>query len=206
MDKMFTGIVTDLGYILDLQEIADNSKDIIIATHYDIDTIDMGASIACAGTCLTVVDKGFTEDDIPWFMVEASPETLNVTTIQYWQQGVVMNLERALKVGEELGGHMVLGHVDGMAKILDIQEQGNGRHVIFSPLNTDLLRYIAHKGSICLDGVSLTVNKMEGDKVHVMIIPHTWEHTTFQYARPGIYVNMEVDVVSRYVEANSALG
>lgn len=193
---MFTGIITDIGRVRSVEHRGDTC--FTIETAFDVDSIDIGASIACSGVCLTVVDKG---DD--WFAAEASAETLSKTSLGTWKEGTAVNLERSLRVGDELGGHIVTGHVDGAAKIIGIQAEGASMRFRFeAPLN--LCRYIAPKGSIALDGVSLTVNEVEDQPsgacvFGVNIISHTREKTTFRSTRAGDRVNLEVDVLARYV-------
>lgn len=192
---MFTGIITDMGKVRSVETRGDTR--VIIATHYDTDTIDMGSSICCSGACLTVVDKG--ED---WFAVDVSAETLARTALGDWREGAVVNLERALKVGDELGGHIVTGHVDGVAEIVEKRPEGDSFRFRFRAA-PGLARYIAEKGSITLNGASLTVNEVEdgadGTIFGINIIPHTQQLTTFGSAREGDRVNVEIDVLARYV-------
>ncbi len=188
---MFTGIITDVGIVRSVDE-ADGGQRLAINTAYDTVSIDIGASIACNGTCLTVVAKGE-----GWFAADVSGETLACTTLGAWRPGVPVNLERALTPATELGGHMVLGHVDGVAAVVDIRRDGESRRVdIEAPV--ELSRFIAAKGSVTIDGVSLTVNSVEGDRLSVNIIPHTWGHTVFSGYAKGTRVNLEVDVIARY--------
>ena len=191
---MFTGIITDVGAIRQVEKRGDTH--IVIATHYDVGAIDIGASIACSGVCLTVVDKGRGDDR--WFAVTASGETLTKTTVGGWKPGDPVNLERPLRLGDELGGHIVVGHVDGVADIVEIRPEGESSRMIFE-VPAQFARFIAPKGSVCLDGVSLTVNEAEGTRFGVNIIPHTLKVTTFSRARPGGKVNLEVDLMARYV-------
>ena len=188
---MFTGIITDLGRVRSVEKRGDTR--IAIETGFDTADIDMGASIACSGPCLTVVDKGE-----GWFAVEASAETLACTTLGSWQQGARVNLERPLRVGEELGGHIVSGHIDGLARILDSRPEGDSVRFEFE-VPDGLAKYIASKGSVALDGVSLTVNALENSHFGVNIISHTRECTTFGELGPGDAVNLEVDMLARYV-------
>ncbi len=193
---MFTGIITDVGTIKSLSR--DGDTLIRITTAFDVDSIDIGASIACSGVCLTVVDKG---DD--WFAVEASTETLSCTNLGGWREGTKINLERALKVGDELGGHIVTGHVDGMAELLSITPEGESIRMRFS-VPENLAKYIAEKGSVTIDGVSLTVNEViderKGQTVFgINVIPHTQEMTTFSLMKIGGHVNLEIDILARYV-------
>lgn len=188
---MFTGIITDVGQIAALEKSGDTQ--IKIKTAFDTSDIDYGASIACSGTCLTVVDKG--ED---WFAVEASDETLSCTSLGDWQIGTAINLERALKLGDELGGHIVTGHVDAVVALTGMEDIGDSTKLTLS-LPTDYVALVAAKGSITLDGVSLTVNEAERDFFTVNIISHTKAHTTFKYLKVGQRINFEIDVLARYV-------
>ncbi len=191
---MFTGIITDVGAIRQVEKRGDTH--IVIATHYDVGAIDIGASIACSGVCLTVVDKGTSDDR--WFAVTASGETLSKTTVADWRQGEPVNLERPMRLGDELGGHIVAGHVDGVAEIVGMIADGESKRMVFeAPL--PFAHFIAAKGSVALDGVSLTVNEVDGPRFGVNIIPHTLKVTTFGRARPGGKVNLEVDLLARYV-------
>ena len=193
---MFTGIVTDVGEVLAVKPRAEGLHRLKIACRYDRASIVDGASIACNGVCLTVVGAG-EEDGRSWFAVDAAAETLAVTTAGRWRHGMRLNLERALKVGDELGGHMVAGHVDGLAKVLVREDLPDmARFVLKAP--THLARFIAAKGSVALDGVSLTVNEVEGDHFSVLIIPHTLEVTTFAALHVDDVVNLEVDPMARY--------
>ena len=191
---MFTGIITDAGEVRHIEKRGDTH--IVIATNYDVGTIDIGASIACSGVCLTVVDKGGEVNR--WFAVTASSETLAKTTIGDWKPGDPVNLERPLRLGDELGGHIVVGHVDGVARIVEIAPEGESQRIIFGAPD-ELARFIASKGSVALDGVSLTVNEAEGARFGVNIIPHTLKVTTFGRAKLGGKVNLEVDLLARYV-------
>lgn len=188
---MFTGIVSDLGRVRSIEQLGDTRVE--IETSYDTLNIDIGASIACSGPCLTVVDKG-----PGWFAVEVSAETLARTTLGGWEAGARVNLERAMRVGEELGGHIVSGHVDGVAEIVSAREEGDSVRFQFDA-PADFASYIAYKGSVALDGVSLTVNSVEGNGFGVNIISHTREHTTFGVLKTGDRVNLEVDTIARYV-------
>ena len=191
---MFTGIITDVGAIRQVEKRGDTH--IVIATHYDVGTIDIGASIACSGVCLTIVDKGTSSDR--WFAVTASGETLARTTLGTWKPGDPVNLERSLRLGDELGGHIVVGHVDGVATIVEIRPEGESSRMIFE-VPAELARFIAPKGSVSLDGVSLTVNEADGTRFGVNIIPHTLKVTSFGRAKTGGKVNLEVDLLARYV-------
>ena len=188
---MFTGIVTDIGRVRSIEQRGDTR--LIIETVYDTATIDMGASISHSGACLTVVDKG-----PGWFAVEASAETLACTTLGDWREGTPINLERAMKVGDELGGHIVSGHVDGVGQIVARQAEGDSVRFTFEvPMN--IARYIAEKGSVALNGVSLTVNEVEGNRFGVNLIQHTLNNTTFGASDLGTRVNVEIDMLARYV-------
>jgi riboflavin synthase len=199
---MFTGIVTDLGRVAALSEGA-NLRRIRIESAYDPATIALGASIACGGPCLTVVAVGEAPAGA-WFEVDAAAETLARTTVGDWEPGTRVNLERSLKVGDELGGHIVTGHVDGVAEILAREAITAGddpwgptaRFTIRVP--KPLHRFIAEKGSVCLDGTSLTVNQVDDDLLSVLIIPHTLAVTTWGERQPGDRLNLEVDLMARY--------
>ena len=188
---MFTGIITDIGRVLDVVKRGDTRMR--IATAFDVQSIDIGASIACSGACLTVVSKG---DD--WFAVDASAETLACTSLGSWGTGTRVNLERALKVGDELGGHIVTGHVDGVAKVVERRPEGESVRLVFE-VPKALARFIASKGAVALDGVSLTVNEVSGQRFGVNLIPHTQKMTTFGSTSVGATVNVEIDVLARYV-------
>ena len=193
---MFTGIVTDIGEVIAINARADNLRRLKIACHYDRAGIADGASIACNGVCLTVVGAGV-EDDLTWFSVDAAAETLAVTTAGTWRHGTRLNLERALKIGDELGGHIVAGHVDGIVELTARDDLGYMARLAFRAPGK-LARFVAAKGSVALDGVSLTVNEAQGDHFAVLIIPHTLEVTTFGALRVGDLVNLEVDLMARY--------
>ena len=188
---MFTGIVSDLGRVQSIEQRGDTR--IEIETTYETSEIDIGASIACSGPCLTVVDRG-----PGWFAVEVSAETLARTTLGGWEVGARVNLERAMRVGDELGGHIVSGHVDGVAEIVGAEQEGDSVRFEFDAPD-DFASYIAYKGSVALDGVSLTVNLVEGHRFGINIIHHTQEHTTFGVLKTGDRVNLEVDTIARYV-------
>jgi riboflavin synthase len=193
---MFTGIVTDVGEVLSVACPAEGLRRLSIACGYDRSSIAMGASIACAGVCMTVVathprDRGAV------FEVEAAAETLAVTTVGQWAVGRKINLERALRVGDELGGHLVSGHIDGLAHV--IERDARPEMVRFSyEVPQTLSRFIAPKGSVALDGVSLTVNEVDGRRFSVLLIPHTLSVTTLGDNRPGDTLNVEIDVMARY--------
>ncbi len=192
---MFTGIITDVGKISQIEQRGDMR--FVIETAYDPATIALGASIMCDGCCLTVVEKG-SMNGTNWFAVDASKETLDCTSLGYWTEGCPVNLERALKVGDELGGHIVSGHVDGVGEITDIRDEGDSKRFTFR-VPDDLKKYIAPKGSVTLSGTSLTVNEVQGDTFGVNIIPHTQEVTTWGHAKVGDKINLEIDVLARYV-------
>jgi riboflavin synthase len=199
---MFTGIITDIGRVRRLSRPRDAAGGLrmAIASAYDTEGIALGASIACSGVCLTVVAL-----EPGGFEVDASAETLARSTIGEWREGDPVNLERALRVGDELGGHIVSGHVDAVARIADRRPEGDSvRFGVAAP--PELMRLIATKGSIALDGVSLTVNEIEGDRFGVNIIPHTLTHTGFGEARPGQRMNLEIDPIARYVARLMAAG
>jgi len=191
---MFTGIITDQGTVLATEKRGDLSAR--IATAYDIDSIDLGASIACNGVCLTVVALGSAPEG--WFEVEISTETLAMTNLGTWQPGTRINLERPLKVGDELGGHIVSGHVDGVARITALADEGDSTRVTFAAPE-HLARFIAPKGSVALNGTSLTVNEVDGASFGVNLIAHTKAVTIWGAARPGDLVNLEIDTLARYV-------
>lgn len=193
---MFTGIVTDIGTVESVTPLNEGVR-LRIATAYDPKTIAIGASIAHAGTCLTVTALPEVGDNARWYEVEAWEEALRLTTIGGWQAGQRVNLERALKVGDELGGHIVSGHVDGMAEILSVTPEGDAvRFRLRAP--QQFARFVAPKGSVALDGTSLTVNAVEGTDFDVLIIRHTLEVTTWGERQAGDRVNFEVDTMARY--------
>ena len=194
--QMFTGIITDIGTIASVT-LRDGGKRFRIETTYDAATIDLGASIACSGTCLTVVERG--QDAAQnWFDVEAWEEALRLTTAQNWQAGTKLNLERALKMGDELGGHLVSGHVDAMATIENVKKEGDAtRFTLRAP--DDYARFIAPKGSVALDGTSLTVNGVNGALFDVLLIDHSLKVTTWGHMAAGNQVNLEIDPLARYV-------
>jgi riboflavin synthase len=193
---MFTGIVTDVGEVRSVTPRAGNLHRVTIFCGYPRTEIVQGASIACSGVCLTVVDAG-KEGERTWFAVDAADETLRVTTVGRWRHGSKINLERPLKFGDELGGHLVAGHVDGIATVVareDMKEMA--RFALRAP--AELACFIAPKGSVALDGISLTVNAVEKDTFSVLIIPHTLQVTTFGALRKDENVNLEVDTMARY--------
>ena len=193
---MFTGIITDIGTVRSVEPRGDLR--LVIGCNYDLSTVDLGASIACSGVCLTVVDKA--ED---WFAVDVSGETLSKTAPDLWQEGAQLNLERALRLGDELGGHLVTGHVDGLAEVIGVYPEGGSTRIGFR-LPSSLGPAMAPKGSVTVDGVSLTVNDVrdESDGTHfsVNIIPHTAEQTTLRDITLGRQVNVEIDVLARYLQ------
>jgi riboflavin synthase len=192
--RMFTGIVTDIGRIVETRHAGDLRAR--IATGYDVNGIDIGASIACDGVCLTVVALGDRPEG--WFDVEISGETVSKTNLGSWAPGKRVNLERALKVGDELGGHIVSGHVDGLAEVVAVRPEGGSVRVRFRAPEA-LARFIAPKGSVALNGTSLTVNEVEGAEFGVNFIPHTQVATTWGEVAVGDRVNLEVDTMARYV-------
>ena len=195
---MFTGIITDIGMVRAIAKTGDTRFE--ITTSYDLGGVDIGASIACNGCCLTVVAKG-----PDWFAVQASGETLSKTTLGQWNKGTRINLERALKLGDELGGHIVSGHVDGIGQIIAITPEGESRRFrIRAPLA--LARFIAPKGSVAIDGTSLTVNEVDGADFGVNIIPHTQAVTTWGDMKVGQAVNIEIDMLARYVARLAEFG
>jgi riboflavin synthase len=193
---MFTGLITDIGTVRAVEQRGDLR--LVIGCGYDMAGIALGASIACSGVCLTVVDKG-----TDWFAVDASAETIACTAQGAWAQGSKINLERALKIGDELGGHIVTGHVDGIGEVTDVHEEG-GSHRVSIRISSDIAPYIAAKGSVTVNGVSLTVNTVEDEPggaavFHLNIIPHTWAVTAFCNLQRGQTVNVEIDVLARYL-------
>ncbi len=191
---MFTGIVTDIGKVLELEQRGDLRAR--IGTGYDVDGIDIGASIACNGVCLTVIALG--RDPQNWFDVEISAESVGLTNVGDWSVGGRLNLERALKVGDELGGHIVSGHVDGVAEVVAMKDEGDSTRVTFCAPD-DLARFIAPKGSVALNGTSLTVNEVDGAEFGVNFIPHTKVATTWGDVAVGDRINLEIDTMARYV-------
>lgn len=188
---MFTGIITDVGRVRRLDKRGDLRAR--IGTAYDMDSVEIGASIACDGVCLTVVDKG-----ADWFDVDISAETVSKTNLDAWAEERRINLERALKVGDELGGHIVSGHVDGVAEVVAIRDEGDSTRVTLRAPKT-LARFIAPKGSVGLNGTSLTVNEVDGCDFGINFIPHTKEATTWGGVAVGDRVNLEIDTLARYV-------
>ncbi|WP_050526718.1 riboflavin synthase [Pseudorhodobacter aquimaris] len=191
---MFTGIVTDIGTLLELEQQGDLRAR--IGTSYDIAGIDIGASIACDGVCLTVIELGRSPQN--WFDVQISAESVGATNIGGWRVGKRLNLERALKVGDELGGHIVSGHVDGVAEVIAMHPEGDSTRVTFRAPHA-LAGFIAPKGSVALNGTSLTVNEVAGTDFGVNFIPHTQHATTWGDVAVGDRINLEVDTMARYV-------
>jgi riboflavin synthase len=189
---MFTGIVTDVGRVRAVRE-TNRDRRFEIETAFDLSTLDIGASVSHAGCCLTVVEKG-----ADWFAVEVSGETLSHSTLDNWKEGRRVNLERSARVGDELGGHIVSGHVDGVGEIVSVESEG-GSHRVRVRVPRPLHRFIAPKGSIAIEGVSLTVNEVEDDVFGVNLIPHTWDVTTLGELKPGSRVNLEIDMLARYL-------
>lgn len=189
---MFTGIITDIGIIHSIEN-TDGDWRIGIQTALDLSATQLGASIACSGCCLTVVEI---KDNV--FFVDVSGETLSKTSIGTWVKGTRVNLETALKMGDELGGHIVSGHVDGLAKLVSVKQEGDSFRLRFDAPD-DLAGFIASKGSVALDGISLTVNEVEGTQFGVNIIPHTWNNTTLVDRAEGGMVNLEIDMLARYM-------
>ncbi|MGC5798972.1 riboflavin synthase alpha chain [Sphingomonas faeni] len=193
---MFTGIVTDIGTVASVES-PDDTR-VVVSTAYDTATVDLGASISCSGVCLTVVDKGPN-----WFAVDVSGETISRTAKDQWTEGRKFNLERAMKLGDELGGHIVTGHVDGLGTVVALAEEG-GSHRVTIRAGADIAPFIAPKGSVTVDGVSLTVNSVQDIDGEVEfglnIIPHTWAVTTLGTIQMGQSVNIEIDVLARYLQ------
>lgn len=188
---MFSGIVSDVGRVVDIDRKGDTR--LVIQTGLDLDDLMLGASVAHNGVCLTVIEKG-----AGTFAVEASAETVSKTTLGDWRDGTSVNLERSMRLGDEIGGHLVYGHIDGVATVLDRQPDGDSVRFTFE-VPDPLSRFVAPKGSVALDGVSLTVNEVAGNRFGVNIIPHTLACTTFQTLSPGHRVNFEADMLARYV-------
>jgi riboflavin synthase len=196
---MFTGIITDVGELLERSETGEKGETRFrVASRYDPDTVEIGASIAHDGCCLTIIDKGRLADGRMWHDVELSAETLSKTTLGDWRPGRRINLERALKIGDELGGHIVSGHVDGVGEVVEVAPAGESK-LVRVRVPEELARYIAPKGSVALDGISLTVNAVEGCEFALNIIPHTQEATNWGDIAPGRKVNVEIDMLARYV-------
>ena len=195
---MFTGIVTDMGEVRSLEQAGDLTAR--IGTGYDTSGIEIGASIACDGVCLTVIDLG-----PDWFDVQISAETVSKTNLDAWAEGRRINLERALKVGDELGGHIVSGHVDGLAEVVAMRDEGDSTRVTLRAPEA-LARFIAPKGSVALNGTSLTVNEVDGCEFGINFIPHTKEVTTWGGVEVGDRINLEIDTLARYVARLAEMG
>jgi riboflavin synthase len=192
---MFTGIVTDIGEITAVEPGGQaGDRRFVIRTKHDMKPVAIGASIACSGCCLTVIEKG-----ADWFAVEASGESLDKTHLGDWKQGSRINLEMSLKLGDELGGHLVYGHVDGVGKVAAMTPEGGSVRFVFE-VPADLAPFIASKGSVAVDGISLTVNEVRGNRFGVNVISHTQAVTTLGQAKVGQRVNLEVDMLARYVQ------
>jgi len=193
---MFTGITTDIGEVILIEARGEGLRRLKVVCRYPRASIAQGASIACSGICLTVVETG-DERSRAWFAVDTAAETLKVTTASRWKPGTRLNLERSLKVGDELGGHLVAGHVDGLAELVARQDlTDSSRLTLRAPI--PLMRFVAPKGSVALDGVSLTVNEVAADTFSVVIIPHTLKVTTFGALKIGDAMNLEIDQMARY--------
>lgn len=188
---MFTGIITDIGRVVAAEERGDLR--LRIACGYDLEGVDLGASIACSGVCLTVVDKGG-----DWFAVDVSHETIGRSAPGLWAEGARLNLERSLRLGDELGGHIVTGHVDGVGEVVSAEPSGDSTRIVIAAPDA-LAPYIAEKGSIAIDGASLTVNEVDGARFGINIIPHTAGQTTLGDLTPGRRVNIEIDILARYI-------
>ncbi|WP_407966040.1 riboflavin synthase [Bartonella sp. C271] len=194
---MFTGIITDIGCVEDIQPLKQGIR-LNISTHYDLESLEIGASIACSGICLTVVERTLKPTVAHCFTVEAWEEALCLTNLTQWTKGTFINLERSLRLGDEMGGHLVFGHIDGLAEIIEKKNEGDAtRFHLQAPMK--LAPFIAEKGSIALNGTSLTVNYIENNIFDVLIIRHTLEMTTWGQAKVGDQVNLEVDQLARYV-------
>ena len=199
---MFTGIIGSVGEVLDVEEKAEALRRVTVAADYEPESIALGDSIACSGICFTVVDRGRNDSRV-WFAVDAAAETLRVTTVALWRRGTRLNLERALRFGDQLGGHLITGHIDGVAELIarrDISE--TAKMTLRAP--SALGQFIAPKGSVALDGVSLTVNEVDDAAFSVMIIPHTLQVTTLGSIALGARLNLEVDLLARYAARLSA--
>ena len=188
---MFTGIIRDIGTIRHCENQGGGLRAVIV-TQLPVNSWEIGASVACAGACLTVVEK-----QAQAFVVEISPETLARTNLKQWKTGTKINLEPALRMGDTLDGHLVTGHVDGLARLHSITPQGNSWHVVLE-IPAELQKFIAEKGSVTVDGVSLTVNRVRDPLMELMLIPHSWANTCFQFYKPGELLNIEVDLMARY--------
>ena len=190
---MFTGIITDIGTVQSVQREEGGDLRLSIETSFDLSKTDIGASIACAGCCLPVIKK---KDNV--FFVDVSEESISKTTIGSWTEGRRINLEGALKMGDELGGHIVSGHVDGLGILVSVTKEGDSHRLVFEAPK-ELAGFIAQKGSITIDGISLTVNEVEDTRFGINIIPHTWDNTTLGTIKEGDKVHLEIDMLARYV-------
>jgi riboflavin synthase len=195
---MFTGIITDIGTIIKADLTHGNDALFEVESHYDANTLAMGASVSHQGVCLTLIGFEPTSTGCKW-RVQVSQESLDLTTAKAWQVGTRLNLERALKMGDELGGHMVSGHIDGIGEIVAITPE-NESHRVSIKVPHHLAKYISPKGSVAIDGISLTINEVEGDVFGINVIPHTWEVTTLGQVKVGTLVNLEADQMARYVD------
>ncbi|WP_375621301.1 MULTISPECIES: riboflavin synthase [unclassified Bartonella] len=193
---MFTGIITDIGCVEDVQPLKQGIR-LKISTRYAIESLAIGASIACSGICLTIVERGLKQEDSNWFVVEAWEETLRLTNLVQWIKGTFVNLERSLRLGDEMGGHLVSGHIDGLAEIIDQKNEGDAIR-FYLKVSRQFMPFIVNKGSIALNGTSLTVNGVEDCVFDVLIIRHTLEMTTWGQAKIGDRVNLEIDQLARY--------
>ena len=193
---MFTGIITDIGTVVS-SETSPSGRRLVVVCAYDPERIDMGASICCSGACMTVVEKGRGHAGRGWFAVDVSPESLARTTLGDWREGTRVNLERSLAMGTELGGHLVTGHVDAVAAVTERADEGGTARFTFE-VPANLARFIAEKGSVALDGTSLTVNSVAGNAFSVTLIPHTLGVTTWGEKHAGDNINLEVDLMARY--------
>nr|BAI23147.1 riboflavin synthase [Bartonella washoeensis]BAI23148.1 riboflavin synthase [Bartonella washoeensis] len=193
---MFTGIITDIGCVENVQSL-NQGVHLNISTRYDIESLEIGASIACSGICLTIVERGSKQANTNWFAVEAWEEALRLTNLAQWTKGTFVNLERSLRLGDEMGGHLVSGHIDGLAEIVDQKNEGDAVR-FFLQVPRQLTPFIVNKGSIALNGTSLTVNSVEDRIFDVLIIRHTLEVTTWGQAKIGDQINLEIDQLARY--------
>ena len=188
---MFTGIIKDIGTVMTVEQNGDTR--FVIRTSLGTNAMELGASVACSGACMTVVDKG-----ADWFAIDVSKESLSRTTMSAWKEGTKVNLEQSLQVGDELGGHFVTGHVDGIGFVDTVKPVGGSHEVVFN-IPEELAPFIAEKGSITVDGVSLTVNGVENTFFWVNLIPYTWQHTTLGMLEESSQVNIEIDILARYI-------
>ncbi|WP_375674617.1 riboflavin synthase [Bartonella sp. CL100XZDX] len=200
---MFTGIITDIGCVEDVQPLKQGMR-LKISTRYAIESLVIGASIACSGICLTIVERGLKQEDSNWFVVEAWEETLRLTNLAQWTKGTFVNLERSLRLGDEMGGHLVSGHIDGLAEIIEQKNEGDAIR-FYLKVSRQFMPFIVNKGSIALNGTSLTVNCVEDCVFDVLIIRHTLEMTTWGQAKIGDRVNLEIDQLARYAAKILAL-